>query len=72
LILVGDRDGEVPVEKSVEGWHGLVAQHVPTKLAVYPQDGDRFIKPADAHDSRLCAFEWFEQLLAKAKSASLP
>jgi dipeptidyl aminopeptidase/acylaminoacyl peptidase len=67
LILVGNRDGEVPREQSVEGWHGLVAQHVPTKPVVYPQDGDRFIEPADARDFGLCALEWFEGWLAKAK-----
>ncbi len=31
LILVGDRDGEVPMEQSVEWWHALEAGHVPAE-----------------------------------------
>ena len=67
LILVGDRDGEVPMEQSVEWWHALVAQHVPTKLVVYPEEGHLFIKPADARDYSLRTLEWFEEWFAKAK-----
>ena len=66
LILVGDRDGEVPMEQSVEWWHALVAQHVPTKLVVYPNEGHLFINPADARDYNLRTIEWFEEWFAKA------
>jgi dipeptidyl aminopeptidase/acylaminoacyl peptidase len=61
LILVGDRDGEVPMEQSVEWWHALKAMNVPTKLVVYPNEGHMFIKPADARDYNLRTIEWFEQ-----------
>jgi dipeptidyl aminopeptidase/acylaminoacyl peptidase len=67
LILVGDRDGEVPMEQSVEWWHALTAQHVPNKLVVYPDEGHLFIKPADARDYSLRTLEWFEEWFAKAK-----
>ena len=67
LILVGDRDGEVPMEQSVEWWHALDAQHVPVKLVVYPNEGHLFIKPADARDYTLRTLEWFEEWFAKAK-----
>jgi dipeptidyl aminopeptidase/acylaminoacyl peptidase len=66
LILVGDRDGEVPMEQSVEWWHALSTLHVPTKLVVYPNEGHAFIKPADSHDYTLRTLEWFEQWFAKA------
>ena len=39
LILVGDRDGEVPMEQSVEWWHALSTLNVPTELVVYPDEG---------------------------------
>jgi dipeptidyl aminopeptidase/acylaminoacyl peptidase len=61
LILVGDRDGEVPMEQSVEWWHALQAMHVPSTLVVYANEGHMFIKPADARDYNLRTLEWFEQ-----------
>jgi dipeptidyl aminopeptidase/acylaminoacyl peptidase len=67
LILVGDRDGEVPMEQSVEWWHALAAQHVPVKLVVYPNEGHLFIKPADARDYNLRTLEWFGEWFGKAK-----
>ncbi len=67
LILVGDSDGEVPMEQSVEWWHALDTLHVPTKLVVYPNEGHFFIKSADARDYTLRSLEWFEEWFAKAQ-----
>jgi dipeptidyl aminopeptidase/acylaminoacyl peptidase len=67
LILVGDRDGEVPMEQSVEWWHALETLRVPTKLVVYPNEGHMFIKPADARDYSLRTLEWFEEWFEKAQ-----
>jgi dipeptidyl aminopeptidase/acylaminoacyl peptidase len=66
LILVGDRDGEVPMEQSVEWWHALKAMNVPTTLVVYPNEGHLFVKPADARDYNLRTLEWFDEWFAKA------
>jgi dipeptidyl aminopeptidase/acylaminoacyl peptidase len=66
LILVGDRDGEVPMEQSVEWWHALVTLHVPTKLVVYPNEGHMFVKTGDARDYSLRTLQWFEEWFAKA------
>ena len=66
LILVGDRDGEVPMEQSVEWWHALITLHVPAKLVVYSDEGHAFTKPADARDYDLRTLEWFEEWFAKA------
>jgi dipeptidyl aminopeptidase/acylaminoacyl peptidase len=65
LILVGDRDGEVPMEQSVEWGHALTTFHVPNKLVVYPNEGHMFIQPADARDYSLRSLEWFEEWFAK-------
>jgi dipeptidyl aminopeptidase/acylaminoacyl peptidase len=67
LILVGERDGEVPMEQSVEWWHALSTLHVPTKLVIYPNEGHMFIKPADARDYSLRSLEWFEEWFAKTQ-----
>jgi dipeptidyl aminopeptidase/acylaminoacyl peptidase len=67
LILVGDRDGEVPMEQSVEWWHALTTLQVPTRLVVYPDEGHMFIKPGDARDYTLRSLEWFEEWFGKAK-----
>jgi dipeptidyl aminopeptidase/acylaminoacyl peptidase len=66
LILVGDRDGEVPMEQSVEWWHALKTLNVPTKLVVYPNEGHAIAKPADARDYTLRTLEWFEEWFAKS------
>ena len=66
LILVGDRDGEVPMEQSVEWWHALTAMNVPTTLVVYPDEGHMFVKAADARDYNLRTLAWFEEWFAKA------
>ena len=66
LILVGDRDGEVPMEQSVEWWHALTTLHVPTTLVVYPAEGHQLVKPADARDYNLRTLAWFEEWFAKA------
>jgi dipeptidyl aminopeptidase/acylaminoacyl peptidase len=66
LILVGDRDGEVPMEQSVEWWHALADSHVPTKLVVYPNEGHAIGRPADARDYTLRTLGWFEEWFAKA------
>jgi dipeptidyl aminopeptidase/acylaminoacyl peptidase len=65
LVLVGDRDGEVPMEQSVEWWHALKAMQVPTQLVVYSNEGHMFIKPADARDYFVRTLEWFDQWFAK-------
>jgi len=67
LVLVGERDGEVPMEQSVEWWHALAAQKVPVKFVVYPGEGHLFNKPADARDYTLQTLEWFEEWFGKAK-----
>jgi dipeptidyl aminopeptidase/acylaminoacyl peptidase len=66
LILVGDRDGEVPVEQSIEWWHALETLRVPNKFVVYPDEGHVFVKPSDWRDYQLRTMEWFEQWFAKA------
>jgi dipeptidyl aminopeptidase/acylaminoacyl peptidase len=68
LILVGDRDGEVPMEQSVEWWHALRTLNVPTRLVVYPNEGHAFVKPADSRDYTLRTLEWFDEWFARASA----
>jgi dipeptidyl aminopeptidase/acylaminoacyl peptidase len=66
LIIVGDSDGEVPMEQSVEWWHALKTLKVPTQFVVYPHEGHVFFKPADARDYAVRSLEWFDEWFAKA------
>ena len=66
LILVGDRDGEVPVEQSVEWWHALKSLKVPVKFVVYPNEGHMLVKPADARDYLVRTLDWFDEWFGKA------
>jgi dipeptidyl aminopeptidase/acylaminoacyl peptidase len=67
LILVGDRDGEVPMEQSVEWWHALDTLGVPVKLVVYPNEGHLFRTVEDARDYDLRTLEWFDEWFNKAQ-----
>ncbi len=68
LILVGDSDGECPMEQSVEWWHALDTLGVPTKLVVYPHEGHLFVKAEDQRDYVLRTMEWFDEWFAKAEN----
>ncbi len=68
LILVGDRDGEVPMEQSIEWYHALETMEVPTEMVVYPDEGHVFYKPADARDYSQRMLQWFEEWFAKVKN----
>lgn len=65
LILVGDRDGEVPMEQSVEWWHALKTFKVPTTLVVYPNEGHAIGRPADRRDYTVRSLAWFDQWFAR-------
>jgi dipeptidyl aminopeptidase/acylaminoacyl peptidase len=63
LVVVGDRDGECPAPQSFEFWHALRAQHVPTQLVVYPDEGHHFNSAAHRRDVLARALQWFEQYM---------
>lgn len=63
LVVVGDRDGECPAPQSFEFWHGLRAEHVPTELVVYPDEGHHFNSPQHRRDVLTRALAWFEQYM---------
>jgi dipeptidyl aminopeptidase/acylaminoacyl peptidase len=65
LILVGDSDGEVPMEQSVEWWHALEMFKVPTQFVVYPNEGHVFVKPGDERDYAVRTLAWFEKWFSK-------
>jgi dipeptidyl aminopeptidase/acylaminoacyl peptidase len=63
LAVVGDRDGECPAPQSFEFWHALKAQHVPTQLVVYPNEGHWFVDPEHQRDVIARALAWFQQYM---------
>ena len=63
LAVVGDRDGECPAPQSYEFWHALRAEHVPTQLVVYPNEGHGFVDPAHRRDVMVRAVEWFAKYM---------
>jgi len=67
LILVGDSDGEVPMEQSLEWYHALKTMNVPTQMVVYPNEGHVFYKAADARDYSVRMLRWFDEWFAKTK-----
>ncbi len=63
LVVVGDRDGECPAPQSFEFWHALRAEHVPTELVVYPNEGHGFVDPEHSRDVMVRAVEWFNKYM---------
>ncbi len=67
LILVGDRDGEVPMPQSVEWYHALETMKVPTQLVVYANEGHHFYRAADMRDYMTRTLRWFDEWFAKVQ-----
>ena len=65
LIIVGERDGEVPMEQSLEWYHALQTLKVPSQMVVYANEGHVFYKPADARDYALRMLRWFDEWFSK-------
>ena len=63
LVVVGDRDGECPAPQSYEFWHALRDLGVKTQMVIYPNEGHRFLKPADQRDVLLRMIGWFNENL---------
>jgi dipeptidyl aminopeptidase/acylaminoacyl peptidase len=63
LVVVGDRDGECPPPQSFEFWHALRAEHVPTQLVIYPNEGHGIRQPDHARDLEAREVAWFAQYM---------
>jgi dipeptidyl aminopeptidase/acylaminoacyl peptidase len=63
LILVGDRDGEVPEPQSREFWHALKTLGVETQLVVYENEGHAIRQPAHQKDIMERLVGWFDHYL---------
>jgi dipeptidyl aminopeptidase/acylaminoacyl peptidase len=63
LVLVGERDGEVPEPQSREFWHALKTLGVETQLVVYPGEGHAFLQPAHQRDATERLVGWFDHHL---------
>jgi dipeptidyl aminopeptidase/acylaminoacyl peptidase len=63
LAVVGDRDGECPAPQSFEFWHALKAQHVPTQLVVYSNEGHHFVDPEHQRDVLARSLAWFQKYM---------
>jgi dipeptidyl aminopeptidase/acylaminoacyl peptidase len=63
LVLVGDRDGEVPEPQSREFWHALKTLGVETQLVIYPGEGHAISQPAHQRDIMERLIGWFDRYL---------
>jgi dipeptidyl aminopeptidase/acylaminoacyl peptidase len=68
LIIVGDRDGEVPAPQSYEWYHALKTLGVPVQFVVYPDEGHRFWQPEHIRDHMVRTVEWFDKWMGPEKS----
>ncbi len=64
LIVVGERDEEVPAPQSFEYWHALKTLGVPTTLVVYANQGHHISDRADQEDILRRTLDWFGKYLA--------
>lgn len=67
FIYVGERDIEVPPTQSIEYWHGLKDNGVPTSLVIYPEEGHGIRNPVNAADVRKRTLAWFAKYLGEGK-----
>ncbi len=66
LVLVGERDGEVPAPQSFEFWHALKTFNVPTQLVVYPDEGHGIREPEHQHDIVHRMLDWFARYMPES------
>ena len=69
LIVVGERDGEVPAPQSREFWHALKALGIETEMVVYAGEGHAILQPEHRKDIQERLTAWFDKYL-KAGHAS--
>ena len=67
FIYVGERDIEVPPTQSIEYWHGLKDQGVPTSLVIYPDEGHGIRGTANSADVLKRTLAWFDVYLGEKK-----
>jgi dipeptidyl aminopeptidase/acylaminoacyl peptidase len=63
LVVVGDRDGEVPAPQSREFWHALKALGVETQFVVYEGEGHAIMNPEHRQDIQQRMTAWFDRFL---------
>jgi dipeptidyl aminopeptidase/acylaminoacyl peptidase len=63
LMVVGERDGEVPAPQSREFWHALKELGVETELVVYAGEGHAILQPEHRQDIQKRLMEWFDKYL---------
>jgi dipeptidyl aminopeptidase/acylaminoacyl peptidase len=71
LIVVGDRDGEVPAPQSYEWYHALKTMGVPVQFVVYPNEGHRFWQPEHIRDHMVRTVEWFDKWMGPEKDSNV-
>ena len=59
LILVGERDEEVPAPQSFEFYHAMQTLGVPSELVVYADEGHGVRQPAHVRDIITRMVNWF-------------
>jgi dipeptidyl aminopeptidase/acylaminoacyl peptidase len=60
LLLVGDRDGEVPAPQSREFWHALKTLGVEAQFVIYPNEGHHVGQPEHQRDIIRRMVGWFD------------
>ena len=63
FLYVGERDLETPAPQSMEFWHALVANDVPTSLVIYQDEGHGIRQPEHNADLTRRIVGWFDQYL---------
>ncbi len=71
LMLVGERDGEVPAPQSREFWHALKALGVETELVIYPGEGHAILQAEHRKDIQQRLTAWFDKYL-KTPQVNVP
>jgi len=64
LLLVGERDAEVPSPQSFEFWRALRVLEVPSQLVVYPNEGHTISSYKHRGDLMQRITDWFNHHLA--------
>lgn len=64
LLIVGERDGEVPASQSYEFWRGLKWFGIETQLEIYPGEGHLILDTEHIRDITNRIVSWFNKYLS--------
>jgi dipeptidyl aminopeptidase/acylaminoacyl peptidase len=68
LVIHGEKDFRVPFDQGLQFFTALQANHVPSKLLTFPDEGHWVLKPGNSRLWHATVMDWFHRYLGGAEA----